>query len=164
MNATLLCPGPSLARYCGQGAGIIVGVNRAVEAHACDVWAATDWPLIDRVYPLGRPTLFTIGATRDSLIRKGRGWPYQVVTHGDVAGGTVTNTEHPWTRYTATAALRYLAWTGATHVDVWGCNWAGQEDWDGNNTERSRTRDRWRDEQAIWQGVIDTTGLSVKRH
>lgn len=164
MNATLLCPGPSLAHYAGQGKGIIVGVNRAVEAHACDVWAATDRPLIDRVHPLGCPSLFTITATRDSLDRRGRPWPYLIQTHRDIAGSIVTNTQHPWTRYTATAALQYLAWSGATHVDVWGCDWAGQDDWDGNNTERSRTRDRWRDEQAIWRGVIEANALTVKRH
>lgn len=164
MNATLLCPGPSLSKYSGQGAGLIVGVNRAASAHQCDVWAATDRPLIDRVQPIGSPTLFTITATRESLDRRGRPWPYMVQTHEDITGQTVTNALHPWTRYTATAALQYLAWSGATHVDVWGCDWAGTRDWDGVHDKGVRTTQRWKEEQAIWQGVINATGITVTRH
>jgi len=165
MNATLLCPGPSLANYCRQGRGIVVGVNRAVEAFTCDVWAATDWPLIDRTTPLGAPMLFTIVATRDALARKGRGYPHAITTHDDVAGGVVTNARHPWTKYTACAALAYLAWGGATQVDVWGADWAGATDWDGHTAKSdNRTTERWRDEQRIWDGVVASYGLTVTRH
>lgn len=164
MNATLLCPGPSLSKYNGQGAGMIVGVNRAAEAHACDVWAATDHTLIRRCNPIGTPILLTIRATRDSLARRGRPWPYLVVTHSGVAGQTVTNKHHPWTRYTATAALYYLAWSGATRVDVYGCDRSGADDWDGQNHEsNTRTEDRWRAEREIWDGIIKRTGIEVHR-
>lgn len=167
MNATLLCPGPSLSGYGGQGAGIVVGVNRAATAHRCDVWAATDRPLImstaDQV--LGEPVLYTIEATRESINRRGRSWPYAVVTHSDVAGGQVDNGRHPWTRFTACAALQYLAWSGATHIDVWGCDWAGDQDWDGERLgSNNRTRQRWDEERAIWDGVINSNELTVKRH
>lgn len=164
MNATLLCPGPSLVNYKPvESAGIVIGVNRAATLHACDVWAATDRPLIDSVKPLGTPTLLTIEATRASFERRGTPWPYLVVTHCGMVGGKVDNGRHPWTRYTATAALYFAAWSGATRVDVWGCDWSGTKDWDGGTAER-RTDERWADEQAIWQGVIDDTGIKVVRH
>ncbi|MEM9111330.1 MAG: hypothetical protein AAGC72_15050 [Planctomycetota bacterium] len=165
MNATLLCPGPSLTSYIGQGIGLVVGVNRAVEAHACDVWAATDWPLICKVSPIGKPLLLTIEATQQSLKRKGRPYPHAVVRHCDVAGCTVENGKHPWMRYTSTAALQYLAWSGATHVDVWGCDWAGDKDWDGEKlNSNNRTPQRWKDERAIWNQVVSCNGISVDRH
>ena len=164
MNATLLCPGPSLANYAGEGRGIVVGVNRAVTLHQCDMWAATDHPLIRSVTPLGDPALFTITASRDSLERRGIPWPRLVVTHDDIAGQTVTNGRHPWTRYTATAALQYLIWSGATHIDVWGADWSGTQDWDGTDAGQVRTADRWAAEREIWQGVIDRNDTEVVRH
>lgn len=163
MNATLLCPGPSLANYAGQGQGIVVGVNRAVVAHACDVWAACDRPLISSVKPLGHPVLFTIEATRASLAK--RGHVTATITHDDLVDGIVENGRHPWTRYTATAALQYLAWSGATHIDVWGANWAGNLDWDGHRSPSDcRTTQRWDEERRIWDGVIKANGLKVTRH
>ena len=167
MNATLLCPGPSLSGYGGQGAGMVVGVNRAATAYPCDVWAATDRPLIMSTASqvIGDPVLYTIEATLESLRRRGRDWPHSVVTHTEVTGGTVTNHHQPWTRYTTTAALRYLAWMGATHIDVWGCDWAGDEDWDGKRlASNSRTAERWREEQEIWSRVVKETGILVERH
>lgn len=165
MNATLLCPGPTLANFTGDRRGMVVAVNRAAEAHHCDVWAASDWPLIIKTKPLGGPVLLTIQATKDALQRKGEAWPFGVITHSSIAGGTIDNGRHPWTRYTATAALQYLAWSGATHVDVWGCDWAGREDWDGHTAKSdNRTTDRWRDERKIWDGVISANQLSITRH
>jgi hypothetical protein len=120
--------------------------------------------LIDRANPLGTPTLFTISATRDSLVRHRRPWPWLVITHCGIAGGVVENGRHPWTRYSATAALFYLAWIGAKRVDVWGCDWSGQDDWDGNNTEQTRTPARWDEEQEIWHWVIKQTDIEVIRH
>lgn len=166
MNATLLCPGPSLVGYRPvEFSGMVVAVNRAAELHACDVWAATDRTLIDNVHPLGAPALFTITATRESLDRRGRPWPYLVITHDGIAGGVVENGRHPWTRYTATAALQYLAWSGATHIDVWGASWAGKLDWDGHRSPSDcRTTQRWDEERRIWDGVIEANGITVTRH
>lgn len=165
MNATLLCPGPSLANYRpSTSTGIIIGVNRAATLHACDVWAATDIPLIKRTTPLGTPVLLTIEATRDSLIRRGRAWPYGVVTHTDMAGGTPTNNGTPWTRFTATAALKYAAWTGATRIDVYGADMAGELDWDGTKAGEWRDEDRWREERDIWNRTVAEIGVEVIRH
>jgi len=143
---------------------MVVGVNRAATLHACDVWAATDRPLVQRVKPLGTPVLLTIEATRESLERRGEAWPYLVVTHCGIAGGAVTNTKHPWTRYSATAALYYLHWAGATHVDVWGADWSGEEDWDGKQAGENRSGLRWEEERTIWHRVINDTGIEVVRH
>lgn len=165
MNGTLLCPGPSLANYGGQGQGIVVGVNRAATLYHCDVWAATDWTLIKRVDALGEPLLFTIKATLDAMKRKGCPWKHATVTHADITGQPLGNGQTPWARYTATAALQYLAWSGATHIDVWGADWAGREDWDGTTAKSdNRTTQRWKEEQSIWRGVIDANGLHVTRH
>lgn len=164
MNATLLCPGPSLARYRPQeSSGMVIAVNRAAEGYACEVWAATDWPLIDRTKPLGTPTLYTIQATKESLERRGKAWPHGVVLHSDVAGGAVENGRHPWTRYTATAALMYAAWMGVKRINAWGVDWAGTSDWDGHRAGETRTTQRWRQEQQIWQRVIDEQCLEVTR-
>ena len=163
MNATLLCPGPSLAKYSpDKRSGWVVGVNRAAILHECDVWAATDLPLIKHTMPLGTPTLLTIDATRDSLHRRGKPWPWLVITHTGIAGETVTNKQHPWTRYTATAALQYLKWIGATRVDVYGADWSGTLDWDGASAGERRTDERWAEERAIWDSVA--VDMDVVRH
>jgi len=161
MNATLLCPGPSLIAYNGCD-GFKVGVNRAASLHDCDVWAATDRPLIDSVQPIGTPVLLTIEATRESLARRGRPWPYLVITHKGIGGKD--NARTPWIRFTATAGLFFLAWMGAKHVDVWGCDWNGTEDWDGKQAGANRAEQRWNDEREIWNKVIEQTGIEVTRH
>lgn len=165
MNTVLLCPGPSLARYQPIGTPVVtVGVNRAATLHRCDVWAATDWPLIVRTRPLGQPILFTITATRDALARKQQTWPWLVVTHDGIAGRTVCNRLHPWTRFTATAALAYLAWLGATRIDVYGADMHGTQDWDGEHAGEYRTDTRWAEERAIWDRTVADINAKVIRH
>lgn len=161
MTYTLLCPGPSLISYTGDG-GFVVGVNRAASLHECDVWAATDRPLIMKTDPIGTPVLLTIEATRESIARRGKPWPYLVITHTGIGGKD--NARTPWIRFTATAALYYLAWLGAEHVDVYGCDWQGTEDWDGEHAGANRAEQRWRDEREIWDKVIKSTGITVTRH
>lgn len=162
MNISILCPGPSLRLYRPGCEGVVIGVNRAATIHACDVWAATDRPLIDRTQPIGTPTLLTIAATRDSLSCRGRPWPYLVVTHCGI--GMKDNARTPWTRYTATAALHYAGWLGATHVDVYGCDWSGTKDWDGEEAGCNRTDDRWAEEREIWNKTAAMMPCEVIRH
>lgn len=164
MRVTILCPGPSLRLYRPGCEGMTIGVNRAATVHACDVWAATDWPLIRETRPLGTPTLLTIEATRESLSRRGRPWPYLVVTHCGLVNETVTNAKHPWTRYTATAALFYAGWLGADRIDVYGCDWSGTKDWDGEDAGENRSDNRWAEERDIWNKTAASLRCEVIRH
>lgn len=162
MNATILCPGPSLADYTpSESSGIVVGVNRAAELHQCDVWSAIDHTLVRRVHPIGMPTLLTTMATRESLERRGKAWPYLAVTHCGVANG---GRPGEWSRYSATSALHYLVWMGATRVETWGVNWQGTADWDGEMAGENRTLDRWRDERSIWDRLVRDNHLNIVRH
>ena len=53
-RAAILCPGPSLARVtreflAGEGYGLVIGVNRAVQALPCDAWVMLD----DHTFEMG---------------------------------------------------------------------------------------------------------------
>lgn len=165
MNATLLCPGPSLERYDPMDrSGWVVGVNRAATVHACDVWAATDWPLVLKYRPMGQPALLTIKASREALERKGEAWPHLVITHCGMAGEVVTNAKHPWTSFSATAALYYLGWMGVERIDVYGADMAGELDWDGVKGGTGRNDNRWARERVIWDDLVASMDAEVVRH
>lgn len=169
MRVALLSCGPSLDLYYDKTPvySLRIGVNRAAERYRCDVWACTDTKTVMRLRPLGTPSLLTIDATRDSLAGKGWTYEYGVTTHTDIAGETIDNGRHPWTRFTATAALIYAASRGATVIDCYGCDMTGEADWDGRVDKRNwRTDQRWADERNVWDATIEKLrkqGVMVKR-
>jgi hypothetical protein len=171
MNARILCPGPSLARYApGDFAGLLIGVNRAAQAQPCDVWASTDYPLVlaeaDNVP--GSPTLLTSG---ESARRVECVWHHPIVTLESLF--TFLSPHNlPWTLYTMTAAIVFAAFRGATDVEIFGCDWTPGPDWDGHTDANtlatdSRQESRWELERGIcWklECALDARGVKVSRH
>lgn len=170
MRVALLSCGPSLDLFYPHTPvyGLRIAVNRAAERYRCDVWACTDTKAVMRGRPIGEPQLFTIDATRDALARRDWVYEYGIVTHTDIAGETIDNGRHPWTRFTATAALMYAATHGASVIDCYGCDMQGKHDWDGTRYEDYwRTEQRWADERNVWAATVaalDKRGIRVVRH
>ena len=69
----------------------------------------------------------------------------------------------------ATTALVYAGYRGATRVDVYGADWAPDApDWDGVAAGRNRTADRFALERGIWENRLvpwlAARGVEVVRH
>jgi len=167
MTAAILCPGPSLLRSFAASdyAGLRIGVNRAATALACDWWAACDMPLIRSQWPhvIGTPRLFTIRATRDSLVR--RGYPEPNRLTDDLCRYCPEALR--WCAFTATSALVLAGHLGATQIDVFGADWTDAPDFDGVMVEGCRRNEqRWADERCVWGDVVSflaERGVTVER-
>lgn len=163
MIVAILCPGPSLARFGWQSQDLIIGVNRAAVRFVCDVWAAGDLPLIEKVRDevLGKPTLFT-SANAAALITPA--WPNRVVEFESLYDASQERVR--WHMFTATAALWYAASQGATAIRVFGADWSGTKDFDGVAAGMNRSDARWELEAGIWNVIsveLAGRGVSVDR-
>lgn len=93
MGIRILAPGPSLSGYApGDFDGLIIGVNRAAVAFACDVWVCLDWTSASGqagVLAIGRdvigsPMLATTRASIESQSRHGFVWRGPQLALGDL--------------------------------------------------------------------------------
>lgn len=166
MNAIILAPGPSLASYIPRDADLIVGVNRAATFQACDAWVAGDTPLIEQIHQkvIGAPLLVTSIETFDTLR------DHRALWRGDFQCWTSMLELCPhglqWTMFSFTAAIVFAAWRGATDIQVFGCDWAGKADFDGELAGKNRSDDRWALERQIAENICEwlkVRGVSVKR-
>lgn len=166
MNVRLLCPGPSLNDYDPEFADAplpdkIIGVNRVPACFVCDVWAAKDWPLV-RVMAdsiIGVPLLLTGADTREAVRRHGAWSMVEVPIAPDAP--------HQWDLFTSPMAAVWAAMSGATRLDIYGCDLAGAADWDGTQAGERRTEERWTREREIWRRVtawIEGRGVRVVNH
>lgn len=168
MRAALLSCGPSLAAYQPDDRHAwVIGVNRAATAHRCDWWSAMDAPLIveHRAWLIGDPLLWTLTETRQTVERKGislDGLDY--CRANNRYGGDIK----VWGHYSATAALWLARHIGVTHLDVWGVDMAGEDDWDGYRWKyASRKPARWERERELWDqtvAALKADGIEVARH
>jgi hypothetical protein len=55
-----------------------------------------------------------------------------------------------WPLYSATIALIYAAFRGATDIEVFGADWKGEEDFDGVKAGERRSEIRWNQEAKLW--------------
>jgi hypothetical protein len=168
VNAILLCPGPSLKNYQWRDADLIVGVNRAAVAFAVPVWLAGDYPLIQSAMNevKGTPLLVTGMVAFDTLNQHKTPWRGPIETPIDAMLSYCPHAMQ-WCMFSATMALIYCAFKGATLIDVYGADMLGTADWDGTQAGKNRTEERWRCERAIWTNNaewLNQRGITVERH
>jgi hypothetical protein len=159
MIAALLCPGPSLARLTDlPKVDVVCCVNRAAIRWPCDVWAAIDQHLTKRIWRqvIGKPILLTNRLEGGEVIRKGF-WPVDRLAFTD---DLRTERCAGWSLRSATSAVVYLAERGAERIDVYGCDLAGDADWDGIRPSGAiRDAGRWNDEGATWAALTQRFNL-----
>jgi hypothetical protein len=168
-TARILCPGPSLAaaisalQGCGSDA-LFLGVNRAVEALACDFWVALDWKMIEDGKPKGSPKIITTEASRkrlpDANIWKVYSW------HADKHRFPQDSLH--WLSYSTLTAMVAAYDLGCTRIEIYGADMAGVEDWDGGQAcYVNRTETRWAKERKYLDLLTDwlaDKGVEVLRN
>lgn len=170
MIAAVLSPGPSLARWTDDDIpGLLrVGVNRAVHYLQCDVWCCGDDRLY-REYPVDYAPRIS---TSEETIRRLKLADTSNCIIWERLFTTYTPASH-WMIYSFTAALVTAASLGATDIRVYGCDWAGVEDFDGHKytftgepAEVTRTDKRWENERRFYfetTQMLESMGVSVTR-
>jgi hypothetical protein len=149
MKAALLCPGPSLHKFRGHGQryDVLIGVNRAALFVPCDYWSICDGDVYRQVQPINRPRIWT----RQSC--------------GIV--GAMVHEEHfdtyppatCWTKYSAIAGMVLAHMLGVKHLDCYGCDMAGVQEFDGQPLAGvNRDRNRWADESWWWAKNVEMLG------
>jgi hypothetical protein len=179
-SAAVLCPGPSLANV--RAADLIeydalLGVNRAVERAACQWWVALDAHTFGFTRPVNRPVLVTSRGTYRSLRARTpelADWPWLDCRWVDPIGQHVVR----WRKTSMTTAIVLAAELGAKRIDVYGCDWDGEADWDGRTDARyNRGEDkagpdgrtiegRWTMERRLFAELAEALagrGATVKR-
>jgi len=167
MTAAILCPGPSLVRSVPAPADLTIAVNRAIAFSSADVWAAGDIPMLceDRPNIIGRPELFTAANTAAYLRDHGPAWRGKV-TEFESLFDYLNSSNLSWTLFTFTAAIVFAAHAGAKLIEIFGCDWTGQSDYDGWAKAGNRTDERWKLEREIYARLTDSLaarGIEVKR-
>ncbi len=152
MKIALLCPGPSLARYTGTDADLIVGVNRVPLSIKCDVWAVNDYPVIRKLYEqiIGFPAIVS---RRQTLldVRHRLGKFEKLVSVDDVKKQPPIKR---WQQLTMTAAMVWALNNECTQLDIYGCDQAGTKDWDGLEWGEDRSEKRWADEKERYGLIV----------
>jgi hypothetical protein len=153
VNAIVLNPGPSLARYQPRPADLVVGVNRAALLFDVDAWACCDLPAIETWHEevIGSPTLIASQETLDNLRDRQIRWRGREIDRKKMLDFCPHVID--WVMFSSTTALVFAAWTGAERIDVYGADWHGTLDWDGTAAGKNRSADRWSLERGIF-GVI----------
>ena len=167
MTYAILAPGPSLCATfdAADHEGPIITVNRAALAYASEIWASTDYPIIRNNYESikGTPNLLTRRQTASDLPahRKSRFPRVELVE--DIVG---IPAKLGWQEKTMTCAIMFAFVNGATEIDVYGCDWAGNLDYDGTKAGEDRSEARWAKERAVFEGIADwlkERGVEVRR-
>ena len=152
-RAAILCPGPSLFRLTDRpdDCELVIGVNRAATVHVCDAWAGCDLPMIldHGTSVIGSPLLLADDATIGELHRRDANWRGATFDRGRLSGFCPESLE--WRLFSATTALVYAAFTGAQRIEVFGADWHGTADFDGQQAGKNRSPARWELERAIWE-------------
>ncbi len=164
MLAIVLCPGPSLSKLeaippCARS----IAINRAATKFEADIWAAMDYPILRDYHKkvLGNPGLFTFSTTWQDIGHRLKRFP-KVYLREELEGwwgGKLPFKTFP-------ASLVFAGWMGATEIDVYGCDWEGNKDFDGVVAGESRTDDRWLAEKKMCGEVIadlSKRGVTVRR-
>jgi len=177
-RAAILCPGPSLARVtreflAGEGYGLVIGVNRAVQALPCDAWVMLD----DHTFEMGMSGNGVIG--RPLLVCNPHDWR-RITKRISAEQAAEFRVFHPqeidvdrkrarWHTWSFTAAIAYAHHAGARQIECWGNDWAGESDWDGYFKEgvQQRQPERWEREKKVFDALVETLnelGTTVTRN
>jgi len=168
MKAAIYCPGPSLAKAVDDFEGLEICVNRSAILRGCDYWACGDpAPILSsRQQVIGRPTLFTMRSTVETLSQSDFTWPGGIIEWESLFE-FLPHTQICWTRYTTLAAIVLAVAKGATDIRIFGCDWTHEADWDGNaDALADREEHRWKLEREIYGRLTDSLalrGIEVKR-
>lgn len=158
---------------------IAIGVNRAACGFECDYWSAADHETIGRVDPLGKPILFApqqalrLAAERFPRLggARGRLHPTWTVTHECVAAGTTCPLSiggAGWKQNSMLAAIILAESLGVQRIDLYGCDFAGNQDWDGRALSTDcRTEARWKHDMGLYDHIVswlNSRGVHIERH
>ncbi len=164
MTAAILCPGLSLSRLSAvPTCDLSIAVNRAALAFMCDVWAATDYTMI-------RENTSRIAKTTKVLTRRTtwadahRYCQQQPTTFTD---DIKIDAPKSWQIKTITCAMAYAFTQGATRIDLYGCDWTGELDYDGVKAGEDRSDARWSQERVDALALmewLDGNGVETVRH
>jgi hypothetical protein len=173
-KAAILCPGLSLNNFPGrEGFDIVLGVNRAVGAFACDYWVFIDHytyvlSLESKSPCIGRPAI---------CLDKGV-YTQVCIDRPDAKEFPNAPLLHEWNGeertksglFSATRAMVIAYNLGARDLTVWGADWnaATPGDWDGyyNAPWQERKAERLEDQKARWlmtAEFLSARGVSVRR-
>lgn len=167
MTAVVLCPGPSLSQLAEvPKCDLSIGVNRAAIAFRCDVWAAADYPTIKNVQEkvIGNPKLLTKRQTWEDIKHR---VTLPLAGIAEDCGAFLSPDEVVWLAKTFSCAVVFAAALGANRIDYYGCDWKGEEDFDGKKAGEDRSDTRWRDERAMFGALTEILlrrGVEVRRH
>jgi hypothetical protein len=141
------------------GAAPVIAINRAAAARPCTHWCILDAESYDDIAPIGEPVIIT---TRKQ-------WDRLTAAHGDIAGREhILHTEISdapparklgWKEFSALTAIVAAASKGATQIDVYGMDLAGDADYDGVRLDRHRRDDvRWAQEKRLFDNLAEWYG------
>lgn len=158
MRAVIWCPGPSMTAWTEAlvGGELVIGVNRAPIARRCDVWCALDWKPVwqNHAKVIGKPMLVT---TAENLRHPNyNGWRWdgpwfdvrQIKLEFKPPGAAPF-----WLSKTIHAACVYAAYRGCKQIDVYGADWSGRADFDGNLAGDDRSDHRWATERGQFETI-----------
>lgn len=149
--ATILCPGPSLARVRRSDVlGARIAVNRACEFAVCDWWAAGDSVALESFRPVGLPRLFAGDSATTHT-------PPHILGRFDVRrwdDPTLKTPDADWRWFTVTAAIVLAVNLGAVDVRILGADMRGVADFTGHiDPEHNRGDGRWSNEAGLLREV-----------
>ena len=151
------------------GYDLRLSVNRAGLAVASDWWAALDYPTVrdHAAKLLGYPNLITTRQTMYDIALR----PWRIARFHEVRpiqdmveiAGEWKRDPIDWCNRSMNAAIGFAAMEGAKSIDLYGADFAGQQDFDGNADKEAITNrrpDRWETERAI---IATATELFASR-
>lgn len=165
MTYAILCPGPSAKSFADSDhEGPIITVNRAGLLYPSEIWAASDYPLIrdNQAKVLGNPNLLTKRQTYADIKHRLTRFPRVEIVE-DIVG---IPKELHWQDKTMTCAMMFAVANGASRLDLYGCDWSGELDYDGVKAGEDRSESRWVKERAVYDGIVDWLngkGVEVRR-
>lgn len=167
-SVAILCSGPSLRDFIAspEPHDVFVGVNRAVEAHACDWWAFNDSATLGYFEPIGLPRIFTSKACELRIEDKERYGRFDHTYFHEI--GTTCRSDPGWDRFSMTCAMVLAEHLGASQITIYGCDWKGSDDWCGpqQGTKQGRGDYRWQNEIHKFghvEGWLRSLGVEVVR-
>lgn len=138
MRFVLLCPGPTLngfdpAKSVAVGDHVI-GVDRAAKQHRCDIWACTDYPLLEKIREMvldephnGLPPILLTAASAAAWLEE-HSIPWHGLTVLAESCYPICDPVWRWDKFTPIAALVYASRLGARQIDVYGADWSEEEE------------------------------------
>lgn len=171
----ILCSGASFGRFLEspKAHGVYVGVNRTASVYPCDYWVFNDKEAFEWYRPQGTPVIVTTFATHKALAEKRSGRKafvdpfrgYDVLFIDAIADPPPS--DFHWRSFSMTMAMVLAYSLKASRISIYGCDWFGNDDWDGTPSRRKgRTPYRWQNEENKYSKLsawLNIRGISCER-